>query len=75
MISREDAIAMLQQIGLTREEAERTLVSDRATREAIMREVQARIKREMRERSWAPMPLEEGPPLPRRFGIRWPWKE
>lgn len=27
------------------------------------------------EQSLMPMPPEEGPPLPRRWGIRWPWRE
>lgn len=35
--------------------------------------VQERAKAEKEATSWQPMSPKEGPPLPIRFGIRWPW--
>ena len=73
VITKEEAIGLLERLSMTPEEAARTLVADEAERREIMRTVQQRVKRE--QNKWAPMEPREGPPLPRIFaGLRWPWK-
>lgn len=77
-ITHEEATRQLEMLSLTRDEAERFLLASEAERRAIIKAVRERIKGEIlppfyRE-SLMPMSPEDGPPLPRRWGIRWPWK-
>ena len=75
MISREEALREFERLGATRDEAMRLLEAPEGERAVIMKAIQERLKREREEElSWSPMSISEGPPLPRRFGIRWPWK-
>ena len=69
----EIAVRALQSKGLTRDEAERFLRGTRLEQDEIIKAVKEREKKE--EDSWLPMPLDVGPPLPRKFRIKWPWKE
>jgi hypothetical protein len=69
-LTREEAIKLLEHIGLTREEAEATLEGSEEERVKIIRTVQ---ERHLRKHESLPMSIEEGPPLPRKLGIYWPW--
>ncbi|MBA7465863.1 hypothetical protein ES707_01035 [subsurface metagenome] len=74
VITKEEAIGLLERLSMTPGEAARSLVADEAERMEIMQTVQQRVKRE--QNKWAPMDPREGPPLPRIFaGLRWPWKK
>jgi len=74
VITKEEAIGMLERLSATPQEAARLLVTDEAERRAIWKGVQERVKRE--QNKWAPMDPREGPPLPRIFaGLRWPWRK
>lgn len=74
VITKEEAIGLLERLSMTPGEAARSLVADEAERREIMQTVQQRVKRE--QNKWAPMDPREGPPLPRIFaGLRWPWKK
>jgi len=74
LITKEEAIGLLERLSMTPGEAARSLVADEAERMEIMQTVQQRVKRE--QNKWAPMDPREGPPLPRIFaGLRWPWKK
>ena len=79
MITPNEAIEELQLLGMTREEASRFLYAPVEERREIIQTVQKRMKGEllpsMYTQSLMPMSPEEGPPLPRRWGIRWPWRE
>ena len=79
MITREEAVRQLGILSMTREEAERFLDAPLEERRKIVQSVQKRIRGElmppMFKESLMPMSPEEGPPLPRRWGIRWPWKQ
>jgi len=73
LITKEEAIGLLERLSMTPEEAARSLIADEAERREIMRTVQERVKRE--QNKWAPMDPREGPPLPRIFaGLKWPWR-
>jgi len=73
IITKEEAIGLLERLSMTPGEAARSLVADEAERREIMQTVQQRVKRE--QNKWAPMDPRKGPPLPRIFaGLRWPWK-
>jgi len=78
MITREEAVRQLEMLNMTREEAERFLDAPLEERRKIVQGVQRRIRGELMPPMFAeslmPMSPEEGPPLPRRWGIRWPWK-
>ena len=72
----EIAVGALQRHGLTRDEAERFLKGSLYEKDEIIKAVKERAKREKKEEeSWLPMSLDQGPPLPRKFGIKWPWRE
>ena len=74
VITKEEAIGLLERLSMTPGEAARSLVADEAERREIMQTVQQRVKGE--QNKWAPMDPREGPPLPRIFaGLRWPWKK
>jgi len=74
LITKEEAIGLLERLSMTPGEAARSLVADEAERREIIQTVQQRVKRE--QNKWAPMDPREGPPLPRIFaGLRWPWKK
>lgn len=74
LITREEAISMLERLSATPEEAIRLLVADEEERRAIWKAIQERVKRQ--QRKWAPMDPEYGPPLPRFLaGLRWPWRK
>ena len=78
MITREEALRQLEMFSMTREEAGRFLDAPQEERRKIVQGVQKRIRGElmppMFKESVMPMSPEEGPPLPRRWEIRWPWK-
>ncbi|GAH59276.1 unnamed protein product, partial [marine sediment metagenome] len=65
VITKEEAIGLLERLSMTPGEAARSLVADEAERREIMQTVQQRVKRE--QNKWAPMDPREGPPLPRIF--------
>jgi len=68
MIIKEKAIKDLMDLGLTRQEAERSLIAPLAEHRKIVKGVQARLKAK------SPIMLpHEGPPLPRYMRIIWPW--
>ncbi len=74
LITKEEAIGLLERLSMTPKEAARSLVADEPERREILQTVQERVKRE--QNKWAPMDPREGPPLPRIFaGLRWPWKK
>ena len=76
MISEEEAIRQLEMFGLSPDEAKRFLAAPEAERRAIIKRVG--VIDELPSfyyKSLMPMSPEEGPPLPRRWGIRWPWKQ
>jgi len=74
LITKEEAIGMLERLSMTPEEAVRCLTGTKEERQAITQAVQERVKRE--QNKFAPMDPREGPPLPRLFaGLRWPWKK
>jgi len=74
LITREDAIGMLERLSATPDEAARLLFADEQERRAIWKGIQERVKRQ--QRKWAPMEPEYGPPLPRFLaGLRWPWRK
>jgi len=74
VITKEEAIGLLERLSMTPGEAARSLVADETERMEIMQTVQQRVKRE--QHKWAPMDPREGPPLPRIFaGLRWPWRK
>jgi len=79
VITREEALRQLEMFSMTKEEAGRFLDAPLEERRKIVQGVQKRIRGElmppMFEESLMPMSPEEGPPLPRRWGIRWPWKQ
>ena len=75
-ITHEEAVRQLELFGLTRDEAIRFLAASEAEKRALIKAV--RIKGELLPpfytESLMPMSPEEGPPLPRKWGIRWPWR-
>ncbi len=74
LLSEEGAIKLLTKLSLSPDEARRSLFGSKEEREQIMKEVQARVKRE--QNKFAPFEPREGPPLPRFFAwLRWPWRE
>ncbi len=76
-ISEEEAIKQLGMLGLKRDEAKRFLMAPEAEKRAIIKTVQERAGVEAPpfyyDNLW-PMSPEEGPPLPRKLGIKWPWR-
>jgi len=76
MISEEEAIRQLEMFGLSRDEAKRFLAAPEAERRAIIKKaVVIDALPAFYYKSLMPMSPEEGPPLPRRWDIRWPWKK
>jgi len=76
MITREEALREFERFGATRDEAVQLLDAPEPKRMEIVKGIQDRLKKERKkELSWLPMPINEGPPLPRRFGIKWPWEK
>lgn len=77
-ISEEEAIRQLEMLGLSPYEAKRFLAVPEAEKRAIIKAFQQRTKVELPpfyyDSLW-PMSPEEGPPLPRKWGIRWPWQK
>jgi len=74
LISREEAIGMLERLSMSPAEAMEFLTADRIRRMAITKVVQERVKRQ--QNKFAPMAPSEGPPLPRFLAwLRWPWRE
>ncbi len=76
-ITHEEAIRQLEMLGLTGDEAERFLAGSETEKRAIIKAAKERIKGVLPPfytESLMPMSPEEGPPLPRKWGIRWPWK-
>ncbi|MBA7651961.1 hypothetical protein ES703_59790 [subsurface metagenome] len=76
-ITHDEAVRQLELFGLTRDEAIRFLAAPEAEKRAVIEAVGERRKGEILPtfymKSLMPMSPEEGPPLPRRWGIRWPW--
>ena len=71
----EEAIRQIEMFGLSRDEAKRFLAAPEAERRAIIKK--AGVIAELPAfyyKSLMPMSPEEGPPLPRRWGVKWPWK-
>lgn len=74
LISKEEALRMLTRLSLTPDEARRSLFGTKEERDAIMRTVQERVKRE--QNKFAPFDPRQGPPLPRFLGgLKWPWRK
>jgi len=74
LITKEEAISMLERLSATPEEAARLLVADITERRAIVKGIQERAKRQ--QKKWEPMDPMYGPPLPRLLaGLRWPWRK
>ena len=72
LITREEALTMLERLSATPDEAARLLVADQDEARRIVKGIQERCKRQ--QKKWAPMDPEYGPPLPRLFaGLKWPW--
>ena len=75
-IEEEEAIRQIEMFGLSRDEAKRFLAAPEAERRAIIKK--AGIIAELPAfyyKSLMPMDPSEGPPLPRRWGVKWPWKK
>jgi len=72
----EEAIRQIEMFGLSRDEAKRFLAAPEAERRAIIKKsgVIAELPA-FYYKSLMPMDPEEGPPLPRRWGVKWPWKK
>lgn len=75
-ITHEEAVRQLELFGLSRDEAERFLVGSEAEKRAIIKAMERTkgVLPPFYTESLMPMSPEEGPPLPRKWGIRWPWK-
>ena len=71
----EQQIEQLMMFGLSRYDAERFLSATKEERMAMIKK--AGVMGETPAfyyESLMPMSPEEGPPLPRKWGIRWPWR-
>ncbi|GAJ15505.1 unnamed protein product [marine sediment metagenome] len=72
----EEAIRQIEMFGLSRDKAKRFLAAPEIERQAIIKK--AGVIAELPAfyyKSLMPMSPEEGPPLPRRWGVKWPWKK
>ena len=75
-ITQDEAVRQLALFGLSGDEAERFLEGSETEKRAIIRaaqEIRGKLLPPFYTESLMPMSPEEGPPLPRRWGIRWPW--